>query len=418
MTAAALLLLCVAGCSMSSAPQFRLNTEGRNPASISRTQGEAIGEALGGLFGTPDEPKVPTGVELDLKRLRAAAGPIAGDAQGNQRGLFRRHCAACHGTAGDGAGPTAGVLNPYPRDFRNGVFKFTSTAGGAKPLRDDLLRTLREGLPGTAMPSFRNLPDRELDALLEYVKYLSIRGQTELSLLQKVVDEDAALPVPTHEVLADDVLPAARSWDEARGLAIVPPPPPSTDTPEQLAASIAQGDQLFHGPESQCVKCHGPLGDGRGQQAELYDDWNLRKKGATPEETRSLAGRFRLPIQRVRPRNFTLESFRGGQRPIDQYWRIAGGIKGTPMPPAGPAPGSPAVLRPDDIWHLVNYVRSLRGHRPPDNKKIPSPLAISSPRPTSGRGDRITVTVSSWVAPIALLSGCRQAQEVPAPREK
>ncbi len=344
---------------MSTAPQFRPNTEGRDPASISRTQAEAIAETLRTLFGTPDEPVVPEGVDLQVGRLQAAAGPISGDAEGNQRGLFRRHCAACHGTSGDGAGPTAAVLNPYPRDFRNGVFKFTSTAGGAKPVREDLLRTLRRGLPGTAMPSFYKVPDRELDALVEYVKYLSIRGQTELYLLQTIVDEDTVLPLAIHEVLAEGVLPAAWSWDDARRLAVAAPPPPAVDTPERLAVSIARGDKLFHSPGSQCVKCHGPLGNGHGEQTELYDDWNLGKKGATPEQMLALAQRFRLPIQPLYPRNFTLGKFHGGDRPIDQYWRISVGIKGTPMPPGGPAPGSPGVLKPEEIWHLVHYVRSL-----------------------------------------------------------
>jgi mono/diheme cytochrome c family protein len=353
------LVTAIAGCSTSTGPQFRLNTEGRDAASINRTQAEAIAETLRTLFGAPDEPLVPEGVDLRVPRLQTAAGPIAGDAEGNQRGLFRRHCAACHGTSGDGAGPTAAVLNPYPRDFRNGVFKYTSTAGGAKPVREDLARTVRQGLPGTAMPSFCKLPDRELDALIEYVEYLSIRGQTELYLLQTIVDEDAPLPLMMHEVLAEGVLPAARSWDEAKRLAVVVPQPPPIDTPERLAASIARGDKLFHGTDSQCVKCHGRLGDGHGEQTELYDDWNLRKKGATPEQSLVLAARFRLPIEALHPRNFTLGKFRGGDRPVDQYWRISVGIKGTPMPPAGPAPGSPGVLKPEDIWHVVDYVRSL-----------------------------------------------------------
>ncbi len=170
-------------------------------------------------------------------------------------------------------------MNPYPRDFRNGVFKYTSTAGGAKPLRDDLRRTLRQGIPGTAMPSFCKLPDHEIDALIEYVEYLSIRGQTELYLFQTVVDEDALLPLSLPEVIAEGVRPAAKSWDDARLLAVVPPKPPPVDTSERLAASIARGGELFHGTGSQCVKCHGPLGDSNGEQAELYDDWNLRKKG-------------------------------------------------------------------------------------------------------------------------------------------
>ena len=72
-----------------------------------------------------------------------------------------------------------------------------------------------------------------------------------------------------------------------------------------------------------------------------------------------LARRFRLPIEPLRPRNFTIEKFHGGDRPIDQYWRISVGIKGTPMPPAGADGGSKGVLTPEGIWHVVNYVRSL-----------------------------------------------------------
>jgi mono/diheme cytochrome c family protein len=72
-----------------------------------------------------------------------------------------------------------------------------------------------------------------------------------------------------------------------------------------------------------------------------------------------LARRFRLPIELLRPRNFTLGKFHGGDRPIDQYWRICVGIKGTPMPPAGPAPGSQGVLKAEQIWDVVHYVRSL-----------------------------------------------------------
>ena len=168
-------------------------------------------------------PAVPDGVDLRLDLLKAAAGPIGGDAEGNQWGLFRRHCAGCHGISGDGAGPAAAVLDPYPRDFRNGVFKYTSTAGGAKPLREDLLRTLQQGIPGTAMPSFRKLPGEQLDALLEYVKYLAIRGETELHLIQSVVDEDASLPLDMGEVIEEGLLPAAKSWDDARAMAVVPP---------------------------------------------------------------------------------------------------------------------------------------------------------------------------------------------------
>jgi mono/diheme cytochrome c family protein len=360
-----LLSLCLAvmatGCSAAKPPEFRLNTEGRDAAAISRKQKETIQETLKTLFGTPDVPVVPDRVGLRLDLLKAAAGPIGGDAQGNQWGLFRRHCAGCHGISGDGAGTAAAVLDPYPRDFRNGTFKYTSTAGGAKPLREDLLRTLQHGIPGTAMPSFYKLPSEQLDSLLEYVKYLAIRGETELHLLEMVIDEDASLPLDVGEVIEEGILPSARSWDDARTLAVVPPASPLADRVPLLrrsSAAITRGQKLFAGA-GQCVKCHGPRGDGRGEQSELYDDWNQRKLGASPQQTRNLAARFRLPIERLHPRDFTRGIFHGGDRPLDQYWRICVGIKGTPMPPHGPAPGSKGVLAPTEIWDVVNYVRSL-----------------------------------------------------------
>jgi len=84
-----------------------------------------------------------------------------------------------------------------------------------------------------------------------------------------------------------------------------------------------------------------------------------RRRGVSPEQSREAAGRFRLPIERLHPRDFTRGIFHGGDRPIDQYWRICVGIKGMPMPPYGPSPGSKGVSTPEEIWDVVNYVRSL-----------------------------------------------------------
>src|SRR5687768_18182134 len=149
------------------------------------------------MFGTPDEPAIPVltgaGAEaldavdltplFDLPRLKLAAGPVGSDELGNARGLYREHCAHCHGITGDGYGPTATFLNPYPRDYRPGKYKFKSTPVGSKPTHEDLTKIVYDGIPGTAMPSFKLLPADELDALVHYVKYLSIRGETERTLL-------------------------------------------------------------------------------------------------------------------------------------------------------------------------------------------------------------------------------------------
>ncbi len=355
--ARALCLVVIAGslgCSFSGPPEFRLNTEGRQPGSIGLTQRETILKTLESLFGSPDVPRIPSLVDLPVEPLLAAAGPIRSDLSGRQGGLYRQHCVACHGISGDGAGPSAALQNPYPRDFRDGLFKYTSTSGGGKPVREDLERIVRRGIPGTSMPAFSQLPDEEIGALVDYVRYLSLRGQTELLLLQWVVDEDEYHVEPSRAV-GQALLPTVALWREAPEQAIAPPPQPPTDTPELLAASIARGFELYSSKQAQCTQCHGPVGRGDGEQSELYDDWNRRKKGVTPPQTGRLAAQFRLPIQRLRPRNFYKGIFHGGSDPTDIYWRISTGIKGTPMPAGNPGP-----LAPEDIWHLVNYVLSRR----------------------------------------------------------
>ena len=322
-------------------------------------------QTLWRLFGTPDEPKAPAGVRLDLELLKIAAGPASGDALGNAWGLFRRYCAVCHGVSGDGAGPAASMLDPYPRDFRNGLFKYSSTSDGAKPTQGDLERTIVRGVAGTAMPSFAHLSSRQLAALSEYIKYLSIRGQTELSLIQLIVDEGEATPVDMRLVMSEAVAPAAESWEMPERLMLVVRPPPKSpaQTPQARAASIARGRELYLRKDAQCVKCHGPEGAGDGEEAELYDDWNKRKRGVTPEQTKRLARLFTLPLQKLRPRDFRQGIFRGGNRPEDLFWRICVGIKGTPMPAAGPGRSSSGAYTAEEIWPLVDYILSLSRRR-------------------------------------------------------
>ncbi len=87
--------------------------------------------ALQVLFGTPDQPKLPAILSdkaefanlVRLDRIQSAGPSGAGG------GLYARHCATCHGTVGNGRGLTAALLEPYPRDYRTGKYKFKSTPG-------------------------------------------------------------------------------------------------------------------------------------------------------------------------------------------------------------------------------------------------------------------------------------------------
>jgi mono/diheme cytochrome c family protein len=351
-----LLATAVCGC-RSKPPRFAVNAEGREP--IAAEQEQSIVEALAQLCGTPDAPKSPRGAGLDAERLTAAAGPVRSDEEGNLAGLYRKHCVLCHGIAGDGAGPNAAVLSPYPRDFRRGVFKFTSTLSGAKPTADDLEDTLRRGVPGTAMPSFDTLGDREIAALVEYVKYLSIRGEVELALVRLIVDLDDP-PQDLDAFCDDELLPVVGMWVAAGKQVLEPSSQPTANTPQERAAAIVRGQRVYISENAKCVSCHGPEGRGDGPQNPLYDDWNKSKLGTNAAETQQRARLFRLPIQSLRPRDFTAEKFRGGDRPADLYRRVHASVKGTPMPAHGPTPGNRGALTPEQIRDVLEYVRSLQ----------------------------------------------------------
>jgi mono/diheme cytochrome c family protein len=272
--------------------------------------------------------------------------------------LFQKHCVHCHGVAGEGAGPTAPYLVPPPRDFRRGVFKWKSTARPAKPTRDDLVSILRYGALGTSMPPFGLLPDDQIEALVDYVVYLSQRGEMERQLLLVYASEGPTLeqiaaggePLTEDEtrevleLLEDEAASAKKGilgqWSRADAAVVSPPDDldvPPADSPE-FRLSVERGRDLYLGSAAGCVKCHGP--DGRADPEEtkldprdVVDDWG----------------------QPNPPRNLTLGLFRGGRRPIDLYRRIHEGVAGSSMPGLGQNP----LISKEQIWDLVNFLRAL-----------------------------------------------------------
>ena len=382
------LVALLAGCD-STSPPFQLdmvwvliNDDQENP--FSKEQLRNVSEVLTGAFGTPDKPHVLAGVNfgiddiIDGNLLAMSAGPVGVGERGRHRGLYRRHCAHCHGVSGDGAGPTAQFLNPFPRDYRMGVFKFKSTPKGEKPTDADLERILRNGIPGTAMPSFALLADDEIDSLVDYVKYLSMRGEVERNLvllLKEEVEEDQLLMDPNNPaegigLFQEAVDLVVTRWRQAESRVTVPSPRPSsadphTATADELQQSIARGYEIFHGVVANCFSCHGKtaLGDG---QLDLYDKWTEQwVDPKTHEVFEDRLARLDRPlvVRNIRPRNLRLGVYRGGRRPLDLYWRLRNGIDGAEMP-AVPirSPNDPPEkkgLTESDLWDLINYVRSL-----------------------------------------------------------
>jgi mono/diheme cytochrome c family protein len=305
---------------------------------------EAAGEAT-------ESEGDPTSSVAATSRAGQAAYKIAGS---DRPGFGRMHlqlgrevytaqCAGCHGTTGDGKGPAGGHLNPPPRDYRNGVFKFTSTPRGSKPRREDLRRILRCGAKGTSMPALQFLSEEEREAVIDYVQVLASRGELEINLLREAeteLDEDDDFD---PEVVAEYVRDIAESWVLAEHELVRP----LTVNPPRTEETIRQGAVAF--AELSCIKCHGS--DARGSKSA--------------DVGRDIWGRT------AHPGNLAMGMLHGGQRPIDIYRRIYSGINGTPMPSfkdPNTAIDETPEERSERIWHLVHFVTAVieENRVPPD----------------------------------------------------
>jgi mono/diheme cytochrome c family protein len=259
----------------------------------------------------PDETSGADGFSLDSWPLSPAA----------QRGrvVFEGHCMGCHGETGLGDGQVADMLNPRPRNFQAGRFKFRTSASGELPLLDDIVHVIRCGLQGSAMRSFPLMPEQDRRDVASYVLALADFGTVKRDVAYELDGEPfSELSREDFEDIRDEALEIAHEdvWPvsiEQR-----------TDFDED---SVAHGRELY---VAQCVACHGDGGLGDGTSSFHLRDWKNES---------------------IRPRDLTSGIFRAGSRPEDLFLRLRTGLNGTPMPAIT---GSD-----DDLWDLVHYIMSL-----------------------------------------------------------
>jgi len=186
--------------------------------------------------------------------------------------LYKMTCIHCHGSKGRGDGAAAIFIGPYshprPNDFTAGIFKFRSTESGRLPMLKDLMRTVREGIPGI-MPSFRNLGEKKIRQVALYISTEFIRQE---------------LPTQTTIEYVEHVGPYTYSVESAR-----------------------RGKELY--TTLGCTACHGV--DGQGTGITLQDSRGLPIK----------------PVDLTRH-----ETFGNGISHEDIYRTIMTGLDGTPMP--------------------------------------------------------------------------------------
>ena len=192
--------------------------------------------------------------------------------QGKQ--LYDKYCSQCHGVAGDGKGIAWQRVNPAPRDFTAGKYKFRTTPTGMLPTDADLERVIKRGLPYTSMPAWPRLTDPDVRNIIYYLKTFS---------------------------------PDFQNPDKHADPIEIPKPPKMTEE------SVAKGREVY--VAQGCAACHGEQGRGNGTSAKtLRDDWG----------------------HHLRPADMTQRwKFRGGPSREDIFRTFSTGVNGTPMPSFG-----------------------------------------------------------------------------------
>ena len=183
---------------------------------------------------------------------------------------YFKFCVHCHGIKGKGDGRASYHLFPQPRELSQGIFKFHTTQTNTLPLNEDIFRTIKRGIPGTAMPAWGEvLSDEAIYSLVEFVKTFSSRFSMEL---------------PGRKIS-------------------ISMEPPFDDF------SIAHGKKLYG--ELRCGRCHGEDGSKEGELSGT-----LKTFRGTPSF-----------VYDLRRENF----YKSGSSGTDIYRTLVTGLDGSPM---------------------------------------------------------------------------------------
>lgn len=224
------------------------------------------------------------------------------------KAVYDRWCAGCHGLEGEGDGPAEAYMLPRPRDFTMGLYEIRSTHSGELPTDADIRAVIDEGMPGTAMPGWKDrLSASDRGALVEVVKSFS-------------------------------------RFFEQEG---VPEPVEVGSPPEATEEALAEGRVFYE--KIECWKCHGQAGRGDGPSAPtLEDDRDLPVRSADLTE------------------NWL---FNGGGSTEAIFARLLTGMNGTPMPSFADLIEADFMTR-EQLWNVALYVRSLAPEKPPAVREV------------------------------------------------
>lgn len=234
-------------------------------------------------------------------------GKVNGHADTGKQ-LYFRYCWGCHGFRGNGSGENWMPTGSYP----------DSPYLNIQP-RDFVTATFKcRSTPTGTLPTDQDLYNSLVRGLINsnMPSWVTLTDQNRADLVAYIKS-------------------FSERWktDKAGAEINVPAEPALT------VQSIQHGKELF--TKLECWKCHGPEGRGDGPSASTLTDSN---------------------DQPIRPYNFAAGSrFKCGTTNHDLYKIFMTGLDGTPMPSFAD------VIKPDEAWDLVHYLRTLQiSHKSPE----------------------------------------------------
>ena len=299
------------------------------------------------LFATPGAvfAGVPDGVKKDLLE--------------KGKKVYFKRCVWCHGVEGGGDGPSAERLYTRPRNFIQGTFKIRTTDSGELPMESDLIKTVKNGLQGSAMPAWGEfLAEDEIVAVVNFVK----------TLVQDRSFDD------TEDEEVNNVITGIAA-DNGKG-PLGDAPWAATTGPYHLGVPqehIDAGKELFI--KNKCMECHG--GEGRGDgNPTMKDDWGFPIVAANWQECWNFRGARRDPFN-----------------PFNVARTISTGLNGSPMP------NFREQMTGKERWQVAAFVNSLCPRKkidPLTNKPVPDFLiqSVYTEGPVVPK-----ITDPSWASP-------------------
>lgn len=127
--------------------------------------------------------------EVDLPAVKGSVSPPVDIMKMNKptqemtdkgKTLFQTNCVSCHGNEGQGDGVAGASFNPKPRNFHD----LNGWKNG--PKFSGMYKTLQEGIPGSAMPSFSTLLPQERIDLIYFIRTFTTYPDVTTDELQQL----------------------------------------------------------------------------------------------------------------------------------------------------------------------------------------------------------------------------------------